>query len=185
MSGELTTSVHDSWTALTRLLRAATWPYVVDGSLTLDPVDDEVAVYFGDPDQAQPDENGNAPHAIERVVVVSEIESPEIEWGPVGRLADDERYRISVNVSSFLPGRTSAQASARLKQLVDVVFGVVRAVNAARPSTSPAEFAHYPANWAWHVSQARPRIPPTSVGYVGICEISVDCQFRVGVPPIP
>lgn len=173
----LTSAIPTVWRTFTRLLRDASFPR--------DPgVDEPVAVWFGSPDQPNPDEHGNPPMATERVVVVGMVDNPDAEWGPMGQLAREETWRFPIYVSTAIPGRTSEQALARLEELTALVELIVRDINAsARTATWPPEFTPYPKAQV-AVDRVRPLTPLGSDGYIGVAEIVIGCQFRVGTPPV-
>jgi len=171
-----TSATYDAWDVLTCRLSALSWPPPPDGS-------DAVAVWFGDPNQPNVDENGNPPSATERVVVVSMVETPDVEWGAIGQLAREEAFRIPVFVETMLAGRTSAEARFRLQQLTTAIEADVRLVQAGvRTGTDqPTEFYKY-ERWNWAVSSVKPLVLGAEAGYVGQAEVVIECSFRVNKP---
>lgn len=175
----LTSAVFDAWAWLTSELRSVSWPAPDVG-------DDDVQVWFGDPSLTPPD----IAAALERVVVVGTVRVPDQEWGPVGNMARDERFAVPVFVQSMGPfdaevGMSPSEgAAARLAALTAAVEQLVWATNIARRSgTVPTQFRKYPA-WGVQVGQVVPMTPPGPEGAVGVAEVVIEFQFRVGSPPV-
>lgn len=171
-----TTATFCAWEVVTARLQAIDYGTPATDNST-------VAVWFGDPTQPNPDENGVATTtALEHVVIVGDIDAPKMEWGPMGNLARDEEFSFTVFVKVMTPGLTSGAAKDRLKAIVRLIELNIRAISAGRktvPKTSPTEFNVYPV-WDMAVAMVKPVIPPFDGGYSASAEITIHCQFRIG-----
>lgn len=174
MSGELTSATYDVWVAATTLLQAVTFAAVPEGG------GDGPYVWFGDPSQPSLDGGGNPPEPVEAVVVVGHIDSPAMEWGPIGQLAREEVWTFPIVVDTRIPGRSAAQARTRLAELTSAVEQAFRTWHAGSP---PAAFSVY-SRWQVAVARVNPSILPAEHGYIGSAEITVGCSFRINKPPI-
>lgn len=171
-----TSAVFDVWEVLTSRIGNLSFP-AVEGF-------DAPAVWFGDPAQPNPDENGNMVAAgPERVVVVSAVDRPAVEWGPVGNQAQEERFAVTVMVISQLPGKTSTEARDRIRDMAAIVAADVRAVQAGSRSGAdqPTLFAGYPV-WWFDTITTDPIIVPGDSGYRAMAEITIACRFRINSP---
>ena len=176
MSDITTSATYEAWRVMTDRLNAVSWPTPPFGT-------DTVAVWFGDPEQPNPDENGNPPYATEKVVVVSMIDTPDMEWGAIGNHARMEQWRFPVYVETHLPGRTSAEARERLEQLTSEIEATMRLTQAGARTDSeqPDEFFKYD-RWMWAVQSVKPLIVGAEAGSVGKAEVVIECEFRVNKP---
>lgn len=172
-------AVYVAWSWLTGLLRGLSWPPPPVG-------DDQVHVWFGDPQLPPPD----IAAALERVVVVGMVRVPDQEWGPIGNMARDERFRVPVFVQTAMAfpaelGLSPSEGAARrLSELTAVIERAITQVNLdRRAGVQPPVFTGFPA-WGVTVAQVVPMTPPGPEGAVGVAEVVIDFNFRVGTPPV-
>lgn len=167
-----TSATFAAWRLLERLVGEVIFPSPPVGS-------DPVACWFGDP--ASPPAEVAA--ARERVVVVGVVRVPGQEWGPVGDLAREERFSVPLFVESALAGRTAAEARERVEELTAAVEDAVRAVVASRfGGGAPPEMEPFPV-WQIAVGGVAPMTPPGAEGAVGMAEIVIEFEARVGTRP--
>lgn len=171
MSTPNTSAVYTAWRTLTRVLQAAQWPNIPENT-------DGVMVFFGDPD-APPT---NMAATWERVAVIPAIDAPDQEWGPIGRGARDERFRLVVHIVTMVPGQTEDQAVARLEELTSCCELAIRDTLIIDPTQRPDEFSIYPM-WVWATMSTIPLLTITPDGIAGRAEITVDCLFRINTLP--
>lgn len=171
-----TSATYEAWRVMTTRLLDVSWPVPPFG-------DDRVAVWFGDPTQPNPDEDGNPPYATERVVVVGMINTPDMEWGAIGNAARMEQWTFPVFVESHLPGRTSSEARDRIEELTAEIEASLRLtqVGARTNTDQPEPFFKYDM-WTWAVQSVKPLIFGGEAGYVGQAEVIIECAFRVNKP---
>ena len=131
-----------------------------------------------------PDEDGNPPAAIERLVVVATVDTPSVDWGPIGNAAREEVWRFPIFVETAIPGMTSDEASLRLEELTSLIEANVHSIQAgARTGTDqPAEWFQYP-KWSVAVERVKPMCPIGPDGYIGRAEVVIGCKFRINTPP--
>jgi hypothetical protein len=171
-----TSAIYDVWRAMTRRIKAISFPSV-------DHVDDSVAVWFGDPSQPQPDEDGNPPMARERVVLVGVIATPDQEWGPIGNKAREESWTFPIFVQTELPGMSSLEALDRMEQLTSAIEADIRTIQVESVTDLhfvPEWFKY--ERWSIAVEQTVPLVYGADVGYVAQAEVLITCDFRVNKP---
>lgn len=178
-----TSAVYTVARVLEARLRAITFPSPPANTISETP-----AVWFGDPEQPQPDENNNPPNATERCVLLSRVESPTINWGTIGQYARDEAFTMSIFCESSIQGRTALQAWARVEELTAAIEADVRSqFQASRPTaTYPVALAPY-QKWSIAVASVLPVAPvsPASQGYSAAAEVTIGCTFTINRTAIP
>lgn len=175
----LTSAVFDVWRALERMMGEVGFP-------THPANRDGVMTYFGDPDLPPAKSTTGAPLKLtnERVVVVSMVETPGIEWGPAGRGSQDERFMAYVAVRTAVPGQSEGKVRDRLEALCRAVVLKVRELTdpTLDPTTREApEFVKY-GRAILAVNQVLPLVASSPNGIAGNAAIEIRCDFRIGTP---
>ena len=172
-----TSATFDVWEVVTARLKDVGFPTAAGAP-------DAPSVWFGDPDQPQPDEHGNVPMALERIVVVGIVDTPSVDWGAIGQLAREEVWRFPIVVVTALEGMTSTQARDRLRDLTRLIELDVHAIQAAAKTDiyDPPEWHKYP-RWSVAVESVKSAIYGGPSGYVGQAEVVIGCSFRTNTPP--
>lgn len=175
----LTSAKFDVWRALERMMGEVAFP-------ALDANRDGVMTYFGDPDTAPAKSTDGKPLKLtpERVVVVSMVEAPGIEWGPAGRGAQNERFMAYIAVRTAVPGRSEGKVRDRLEALCAAV--VLKLRETTDPALDPVarevpEFAKY-GRAVMALNDVLPLIAASPNGIAGTAAIEIRCDFRIGTP---
>lgn len=177
MTAATTSAQYSVWRVFTARMKAL--PFTL-----ADGVDDLPSVWFGDPAQPNPDEDGNPPAAIERLVVVATVDTPQVDWDAIGNFARMEVWRFPIFVETAIPGMTSDEASLRLEELTSLIEANVHSIQAgARTGVDqPAEWFQYPL-WSVAIERVRSMCPVGPAGYIGRSEVVIGCKFRINTPP--
>lgn len=180
-----TSAVVDVWQVLTARMDALTFPTVPEAGGTRGP-----RVWFGDPAQPLPADGGPAA-PLESVVVLSEIESPDINWSTIGQYAREEVWRTGIRCRTAIPGRTALQAVARLKEITATIEADVRAgfqaprktlnvtysTNGLTAGSLPTEFKQFDL-WEIAVDRVQP-VAGIAEGYIAEADVLLGCKFRI------
>lgn len=187
MSDPTTSAVYTVWRVLTAGIKTLTFPPPPEGGDAAGPY-----VWFGDPSRLtaqEPDTPGGEgipASPQEFVVVVSEVETPSIDWGPIGNYAREEKWRTKIRCKSAIPGRTALQTIDRLEQLTATVEAYIRSeMQAARKTDSfPDEFRPYEL-WSIAVDRVQPVAVGDEDGDISAADVMIRCEFRTNKPAIP
>lgn len=171
-----TSATYAVWRVLTARMKALAWPPGPNGELP--------AVWFGDPSQPNPNEDGvSATSHDDSVCVGGIVETPDVDWGPIGQLAREEAWRTPIYVKCARQGMTAIEAAARCEALTAAIEQNIRRIQAGAQSGTdqPAEFADY---YVWNVAVERTQalVAVSDGGYVAVAEVVIGCLFRINKP---
>lgn len=181
-----TSAVVDVWQVLVARMAALSFPAPPTAGGTRGP-----RVWFGDPNQPQPGGSGGPGLPLESVVVMSEVESPDIEWSAIGQYAREEKWRTAIRCRTAITGRTALQAVARLKEITATIEADIRAgfqaprktpdvaysANGLTAGSLPTEFKQFDL-WEIAVDRVQP-VAAVAEGYIAEADVLIGCKFRI------
>lgn len=144
--------VFDTITELYEVLKAGTWPPLVGANL--DVLNADVLVSFG--------ELGAQPPRESVAVTGSVDDDDQSGWPELGQHTKRETFSTDLVVTTNVPGRTSFEAWARLKVLVQTIDGLLRDMTNGRPLI-PTTIAALGV-LSWSVTSVETFCWPTSEG---------------------